>query len=127
MPTQARSLTRSTLFPTPASRGLRPRRRGGSIHNQVSELGGYYLLGSDGGVFSFGDAQFHGSTGGILLNQPVVAMSRTGSSAISITAEPGGYRIADTRGRIFEFGAIYDFGDLVGIDVVPARPIIGLS
>ena len=26
--------------------------------------GGYWLVASDGGIFSFGDARFHGSTGG---------------------------------------------------------------
>jgi hypothetical protein len=31
------------------------------------------LIASDGGVFSFGDAAFLGSTGGIPLNRPVVA------------------------------------------------------
>jgi hypothetical protein len=34
------------------------------------------LLGADGGVFSFGAADFHGSTGGMTLNQPVVGMAR---------------------------------------------------
>jgi hypothetical protein len=36
---------------------------------------GYWLVASDGGIFSFGDARFHGSTGGIHLNQPIVGMS----------------------------------------------------
>ena len=27
--------------------------------------GGYWLVASDGGIFTFGDAQFYGSTGGI--------------------------------------------------------------
>ena len=31
---------------------------------------GYWLVASDGGIFSFGDAAFHGSTGAIPLNQP---------------------------------------------------------
>ncbi|MEM8904347.1 MAG: DUF1501 domain-containing protein, partial [Actinomycetota bacterium] len=35
---------------------------------------GYWLLGEDGGVFSF-DAPFHGSTGSIPLNAPVVGMA----------------------------------------------------
>jgi hypothetical protein len=30
---------------------------------------------SDGGIFSYGDAVFHGSTGSIRLNQPIVGMS----------------------------------------------------
>jgi RHS repeat-associated protein len=34
---------------------------------------GYSLVASDGGVFSFGDANFYGSTGNITLNKPVVA------------------------------------------------------
>lgn len=37
--------------------------------------GGYWLVARDGGVFSFGDARFYGSTGGIHLNQPVVGMA----------------------------------------------------
>ncbi|HEX3842038.1 MAG TPA: fibronectin type III domain-containing protein [Acidimicrobiales bacterium] len=38
---------------------------------------GYWLVASDGGIFSFGDAVFFGSTGGIHLNQPIVGMSVT--------------------------------------------------
>jgi hypothetical protein len=30
---------------------------------------------SDGGIFSYGDATFYGSTGSIHLNKPIVAMS----------------------------------------------------
>jgi hypothetical protein len=33
------------------------------------------MLASDGGVFSFGDAGFHGSTGNLVLNQPVVGLA----------------------------------------------------
>jgi hypothetical protein len=41
----------------------------------VSSSGnGYWLVASDGGVFSFGDAVFYGSTGAIHLNQPIVAI-----------------------------------------------------
>ncbi len=36
---------------------------------------GYWLVASDGGVFSFGDAQFFGSTGAIHLNQPIVGIA----------------------------------------------------
>ena len=35
---------------------------------------GYWLVASDGGVFNYGDALFHGSTGGIALDAPIVAM-----------------------------------------------------
>jgi hypothetical protein len=33
------------------------------------------LVAADGGIFSFGDAHFYGSTGSIRLNQPVVGMA----------------------------------------------------
>ena len=36
---------------------------------------GYWLVAADGGIFSFGDAAFLGSTGAIRLNQPIVAMT----------------------------------------------------
>jgi hypothetical protein len=36
---------------------------------------GYWLVASDGGIFSYGDALFHGSTGAITLNKPIVGMS----------------------------------------------------
>ena len=39
---------------------------------------GYWLVAADGGIFTFGDAQFYGSTGAIHLNQPIVAMPTIG-------------------------------------------------
>jgi hypothetical protein len=36
---------------------------------------GYWLAASDGGVFNYGDAVFHGSAGSLVLNKPVVAMA----------------------------------------------------
>src|SRR5439155_13360819 len=42
---------------------------------------GYWLFGSDGGVFSFGDAGFYGSTADLRLNRPVVAMTSTPSGS----------------------------------------------
>ena len=39
--------------------------------------GGYYLVASDGGIFSFGGAPFFGSMGGQPLNQPMVGMAAT--------------------------------------------------
>jgi len=40
---------------------------------------GYWLVASDGGIFSFGDARFYGSTGALRLQQPVVGMAATRS------------------------------------------------
>jgi hypothetical protein len=36
---------------------------------------GYWLVASDGGIFSFGDALFYGSRGGAILDKPVVSMT----------------------------------------------------
>ena len=57
---------------------------------------GYWLVASDGGIFNFGDAKFHGSTGAIRLNQPIVGMAATPSGA--------GYWLVASDGGIFNFG-----------------------
>jgi hypothetical protein len=36
---------------------------------------GYWSVASDGGIFSFGDAGFYGSTGADVLNKPIVGMA----------------------------------------------------
>jgi hypothetical protein len=38
---------------------------------------GYWLVAADGGIFAFGDADFEGSTGGVVLNRPIVGMAAT--------------------------------------------------
>ena len=61
--------------------------------------GGYWLVASDGGVFSFGDAGFHGSTGNLRLTKPVVGMAAT--------PDGGGYWLVASDGGIFAFGGRY--------------------
>ena len=39
--------------------------------------GGYSLVASDGGIFSYGNASFYGSTGGLHLAAPIVGMAAT--------------------------------------------------
>jgi hypothetical protein len=36
---------------------------------------GYWLQGADGGIFTFGDAPFLGSMGGVHLNAPMVGLA----------------------------------------------------
>jgi len=36
---------------------------------------GYWLIASDGGILSYGDAAFFGSTGAKTLNKPIVGMA----------------------------------------------------
>ena len=50
---------------------------------------GYWLVASDGGIFSFGDAQFHGSTGAMTLNKPITSVVQT-RSGYDLVAEDGG-------------------------------------
>lgn len=57
---------------------------------------GYWLVAADGGMFTFGDATFHGSTGSIRLNKPIVAMA--------VTPDGGGYWLAASDGGLFTFG-----------------------
>ena len=49
---------------------------------------GYWLVESDGGIFSFGDARFFGSTGALRLNQPIVAMAATPTGTATRSLRP---------------------------------------
>jgi hypothetical protein len=62
----------------------------------ASSTNGYWLVATDGGVFSYGQAAFHGSTGNIVLNQPIVGMASSRSGK--------GYWMVATDGGIFAFG-----------------------
>jgi hypothetical protein len=78
---------------------------------------GYWLVGSDGGVFTFGQAQFHGSTGSMVLQRPVVG--------ITPTADNNGYWLVATDGGVFAYGDAGFYGSIPGIPLNPARS--GLS
>ncbi len=80
-------------------------------------LGGYYELGSDGGVYAFGAAQFYGSTGGITLNKPVVGMA--------VTPDGGGYWLVGSDGGIFSFGDAAFYGSTGAITL--NKPVVGMA
>ncbi|MGH9029586.1 MAG: SpoIID/LytB domain-containing protein, partial [Acidimicrobiales bacterium] len=67
-------------------------------------VGGYWLGAADGGVFSFGNATFHGSMGGQHLDAPVVAMAGT--------ADRDGYWLGAADGGVFSFGDAKFYGSL---------------
>ena len=90
---------------------------GGALQPLSADSGGYWLAAADGGIFSFGDARFFGSTGGMALNQPVVAMAATPSLQ--------GYWLAAADGGIFSFGDAGFFGSTG--DITLNRPIVGMT
>jgi hypothetical protein len=77
----------------------------------------YWLVASDGGIFSFGNAQFYGSTGGLVLNRPVVGMAATASG--------NGYWFVASDGGIFNYGGASFFGSEGGKPL--NAPIVGMA
>ena len=77
---------------------------------------GYWLVASDGGIFSFGRAGFAGSTGGMHLNQPVVGMAPS--------SDDGGYWMVASDGGIFSFGDAAFHGSTGGIHL--NQPVVGM-
>jgi len=79
--------------------------------------GGYWAVASDGGVFSYGDAKFYGSTGAMHLNQPIVGMAAT--------QDGDGYWLVAADGGIFTFGDAKFYGSTGAIHL--NRPIVGMA
>jgi SpoIID/LytB domain protein len=85
-------------------------------------VGGYWIDAADGGVFSFGNAQFYGSTGNIHLNQPVVGMTGTHGAL--------GYWEVASDGGIFSFGDALFHGSVPGVlqpGQVLNKPVVGMA
>jgi SpoIID/LytB domain protein len=80
-------------------------------------VGGYWINATDGGVFSFGNAQFHGSTGGMRLNAPVVGMAST--------HDAGGYWEVATDGGVFSFGDAQFHGSTGSMRL--NKPVVGMA
>ena len=75
---------------------------GGAI---TSQCDGYWLLGADGGIFTFGSARFHGSLSGVI----------SGNSARSILPLPdgSGYWILTRSGKIYALGNCAYLGSMI--------------
>ena len=78
---------------------------------------GYWLVGADGGAFTFGNAQFHGSAAGIPLRKPIV-----GTAA---TPDGGGYWMVAADGGVFTYGDARFHGSAAGVAL--NRPIVGMT
>ena len=77
---------------------------------------GYWLVASDGGIFSFGDAAFFGSTGALHLVSPIVGMT--------VTKTGHGYYLYAADGGIFAYGDAAFHGSVGGS--VRSHPVVGM-
>ncbi|MEW6474748.1 MAG: cadherin-like domain-containing protein [Actinomycetota bacterium] len=78
---------------------------------------GYWLVGTDGGIFSFGQAGFYGSTGAVKLNQPIVGMAAT--------PDGKGYWMVAADGGIFSYGTAGFYGSTGAMKL--NQPIVGMA
>ncbi len=76
----------------------------------------YDMVASDGGVFTFGNANFYGSMGGTTLNKPVVGMAADPST--------GGYWLVASDGGIFSFNAPF-LGSMGGTTL--NKPVVAVA
>jgi hypothetical protein len=78
---------------------------------------GYWLVGADGGVLSFGDAHYYGSTGGKPRHSPIVG--------IAATPDGGGYWLVGSDGSVLSFGDAHYYGSTGGKPL--HAPIVGMA
>jgi sugar lactone lactonase YvrE len=78
---------------------------------------GYRMVAADGGIFSFGEATFFGSTGAMRLNKPIVGMAATPTGQ--------GYWLVASDGGIFSFGDAAFHGSTGALTL--SRPITGIA
>ena len=75
---------------------------------------GYWLVARDGGVFTFGEADFRGSTGAMTLDAEVIDMA--------VSPDGRGYWLYAADGGVFSFGVDF-YGSAPGLgrcDIAPA-------
>jgi hypothetical protein len=78
---------------------------------------GYLMAASDGGVFNYGNLPFCGSTGNIVLSQPVVG--------VASTHDGGGYWLVASDGGLFAFGDAGYYGSMGGQHL--DKPVVGMA
>jgi hypothetical protein len=78
---------------------------------------GYRFAASDGGIFTYGNLPFCGSTGGIHINQPVVGIANT--------ADAGGYWTVARDGGVFSFADAKFHGSTGAMHL--NAPIVGMA
>src|SRR4029077_16113001 len=77
--------------------GAEPEKGEGAVEIVSTPSGdGYWVCGSDGGIFTYGDAGFYGSLGDVKLEKPITSMAATPTGK--------GYWLLGKDGGVFTFG-----------------------
>ena len=87
------------------------------VNNPSGGLSGYWVVAPDGGIFSFGEAQFYGSTGNLKLNAPILGLAATPTGQ--------GYWLVASDGGIFNFGDALFYGSTGALKL--NKPVVGMS
>jgi hypothetical protein len=80
-------------------------------------VGGYWIADAAGGVFSFGNAGFHGSAGGLRLNSAILGLAGAPTG--------GGYWLVGGDGGIFSYGDARFYGSTGNIRL--NKPVVGMA
>ena len=105
------------VFPVGQSAGFYGSLPGMNVH--VSDIvgivatpggGGYFLVGKDGGVFTFGNAPFFGSL-------PSIGVAVDNITGIASTPDGKGYYLVGSNGAVYAFGDAASDGSLPGLGV----------
>ncbi|MDQ3945420.1 MAG: fibronectin type III domain-containing protein [Actinomycetota bacterium] len=81
--------------------------------------GGYWMVGSDGVVYAFGDARHRG--------EPAAQLGTARAVDLEPTPSGAGYWVVDDQGRVFAFGDAGDFGQSDHTSLVAGETVTSLS
>jgi hypothetical protein len=87
------------------------------LRAEAANGSGYWLAGTDGGVFAFGTAHFYGSLAGKHLAAPI--------SGIVPTPDDKGYWLTGRDGAVYPFGDATSMGSMAGKAL--AAPVVGIA
>ena len=99
--------------------GLAPRTPAGAVTSHLQPAGGYILVASDGGIFTFGDAQFEGSL-------PGLGVRVNNIRAMLPSSDYHGYGLLGSDGGAFAFGD-YPFTGSAVQNGIGATDLVGVA
>ncbi|HEY5023848.1 MAG TPA: hypothetical protein VII76_02625 [Acidimicrobiales bacterium] len=105
-----------------ATSGPTPRRLTDTTAASTQAVPSYWMVASDGGVFTFGGLPFDGSMGGVRLAQPMVGIAPTSDLS---GASGRGYWTVASDGGVFTFGDAGFHGSMGGVKL--DKPMVGIA